>query len=130
MASSKTPSSTSWLGRESRARNFTKIIQSDTRPRVISIEGGFGLGKTTFAKQWAQMLRYEGEKVIEFDAWSTDHTDDPLAAFVGKLLEEMPKKPTNKWSSRRKEAVKGVANLTKLSAITVAKLTFLHDLMA
>jgi len=79
-----------WLGRENRAANFFSIITSLSKAHVISIEAGFGYGKTIFAKKWTEQLRDQKETVITFDAWKADYTDDPLMAFAGKLLDHLP----------------------------------------
>jgi len=77
------------LDRLERAIAFARIVQHSERARVISIEGGFGSGKTFFRTRWAQHLRELGETVVEFDAWKSDHSGDPLAAFSFELLRSL-----------------------------------------
>ncbi|SEB40995.1 hypothetical protein [Rhodobacter sp. 24-YEA-8] len=45
----------------------TSLIKSIDDSKVISIEAGFGHGKTFFRRAWAQQLRASGELVIEID---------------------------------------------------------------
>lgn len=66
--------------------SFTQQIKTIDRSKVISIEAGFGQGKTFFRKAWAQQLRASGEFVIEIDAQQADHTGDPVVTFLGALL--------------------------------------------
>lgn len=77
------------LDRRERANAFARIIQHSERARVISVEGGFGSGKTFFRTRWAQHLRVLGETVVEFDAWKSDHSGDPLSAFSFQLLRSL-----------------------------------------
>lgn len=69
---------------------FSRIVTSDTKAKVITVEAGFGQGKSVFMDAWAKHLTNEGEAVIEFDAWKSDHSDDPLMAFAGALMAKMP----------------------------------------
>ena len=112
-----------WLGRESRAANFSSIITSLSKAHVISIEAGFGYGKTIFAKKWAAQLREQDETVIIFDAWEADHTDDPLLAFTAKLMTHLPPSTQNSLAEydRSNKALKGLGNIVKLSSIALAK---------
>ena len=48
-----------------------------------------GAGKTTFMKMWSQHLRNEGFPVVGFNAWDTDHAEDPFVALVSELTEEL-----------------------------------------
>ncbi len=66
--------------------SFTQLIKTIDHSKVISIEAGFGQGKTFFRKAWAQQLRASGEFVIEIDAQQADHTGDPVVTFLGALL--------------------------------------------
>ena len=46
-----------------------------------------GAGKTTFVRMWKQELENNGYKTLYFNAWETDHFDDPLIAILGELSE-------------------------------------------
>jgi len=69
---------------------FTQIVTHSDAPRVVSIESGYGVGKTTFARLWGQHLRDRGVTVVHFDAWSTDRAADPLIAFMTELARACP----------------------------------------
>ncbi len=113
-----------WLGRESRAANFSSIVTSLSKAHVISIEAGFGYGKTIFAKKWTGQLRDQEETVITFDAWKADHTDDPLMAFAGKLLDHLPPPPEGSSAEEIKgsKVYKALGNITKIACIAGGKL--------
>lgn len=72
--------------------SFTKLIQSIADTKVISIEAGFGHGKTFFRKAWAEHLRQAGEIVVEIDAQQSDHSGEPIITFLGALMAAAPAK--------------------------------------
>lgn len=69
-------------------QTYTHLVQSITDSKVITIEAGFGHGKTFFRKAWAQELSAAGEVVIEIDAQQSDHSGEPVVTFLGALLAE------------------------------------------
>lgn len=77
------------LDRLEHANAFARNIQYSERARVISVEGDFGSGKTFFRTRWAQHLGALGETVVEFDAWKSDRSCDPLSAFSFQLLRSL-----------------------------------------
>lgn len=83
-----TPWEADRLGFARIGQSFTHLVQSITDSKVITIEAGFGHGKTFFRKAWAQELRAAGEVVIEIDAQQSDHSGEPVVTFLGALLAE------------------------------------------
>lgn len=77
------------LGYRELGETFTNLVTSITDTRVISIEAGFGHGKTFFRKNWAQQLRDAGEVVLEIDAMLSDHSGEPVVTFLGAMLEQI-----------------------------------------
>lgn len=67
-------------------QSFTHLVQSISESKVITVEAGFGHGKTFFRTAWAQELRAAGEVVIEIDAQQSDHSGEPVVTFLGALL--------------------------------------------
>ncbi|TNE69507.1 MAG: NTPase [Rhodobacteraceae bacterium] len=84
------------LGYEKLGETFTRLIQTVDDSKVISIEAGFGHGKTFFRKAWAEHLRQSGEVVVEVDAQRSDHSGDPVVTFLGALLALLPEEEKNK----------------------------------
>jgi KAP family P-loop domain len=70
---------------------FTNLIKTLDESRVISIEAGFGRGKTFFRRAWAQQLRNSGEIVVVVDAQKSDHSGDPLITLLAALVEALPR---------------------------------------
>lgn len=91
------------LGRLKYARALEKIISRNHQGGVISLNGKWGTGKTTFVRMFAQMLENKGYPTILFNAWETDFISDPLIALIGEL------EAVNKQSIRALEAVRDAA---------------------
>ncbi|MBY5986356.1 P-loop NTPase fold protein [Roseovarius atlanticus] len=100
---------------------FTNLIKSIDGAKVISIEAGFGWGKTFFRRAWAEHLRQEDEVVIEIDAQQSDHSGDPVVTFLGALMLALPDNQQSAflkaWSSGKKLAWGGM----KIGASVVAR---------
>ncbi|MGC1498104.1 MAG: P-loop NTPase fold protein [Sulfitobacter sp.] len=79
--------------------------------RTISIEAGYGRGKTFFRERWARQLEAAGECVVQIDARLSDHSGDPVVTFLGALLGLVPEKDTKKreavYSAGKKILVAG-----------------------
>ncbi|KJZ23470.1 P-loop NTPase fold protein [Tritonibacter mobilis] len=83
------------LGYKEVGETFTTLVKSvkdDTK--VISIEAGYGRGKTFFRKHWAKHLSYD-EVVIQIDAHLSDHSGDPVLTFIGALVDALPEGETS-----------------------------------
>ncbi|NHM20690.1 NTPase [Epibacterium mobile] len=79
------------LGYKEVGETFTTLVKSvkdDTK--VISIEAGYGRGKTFFRKHWAKHLSDQDEVVIQIDAHLSDHSGDPVLTFIGALVDALP----------------------------------------
>ena len=77
------------LGRKEPAEILTRLVCSFDGPCVIAIDAAWGKGKTTFLQMWTQHLRNEGCPVVDFNAWETDFSDNPLLALTDELIEEL-----------------------------------------
>ena len=92
------------LGFKERGVAFTNLITSITDHRTISIEAGYGRGKTFFREAWAKQLEAVGECVVQIDARLSDHSGDPVVTFLGALLGMVPEQ-----ESKRRDAAFGMA---------------------
>lgn len=108
------------LGRKPRIEALSQLIRNEEGPAVISVNGGFGSGKSAFLKMLAANLRLQdGIEVQEFNAWQQAHTTDPLIDIVAALTyghqdREPLMQIVRKFGWR---VVKGVAGST-LSAVS------------
>lgn len=76
------------LGREKFASILTDIVtfygQSGC---VMSLNGEWGTGKTTFVKMWKAQLALKGFQTLYYNAWTSDYLSDPLIALSSELME-------------------------------------------
>lgn len=89
---------------------FQNLVQTLDEAKVISIEAGFGRGKTFFRHEWAKQLRASGEVVIEVDAQQSDHSGDPIVTLLAALVEALPKdegRETKSFAKTKKFGVIG-----------------------
>jgi hypothetical protein len=73
---------------------------------VLSLNSGFGSGKSTFFEMWANKLTSSGDnvfKVVSINAWESDFQGDPLLAIVSYLLQVFP---PSKGSKKDIESIK------------------------
>ena len=105
------------LGYKAIGETFTNLIKSVNSAKVISIEAGFGRGKTFFRKAWSEHLRQAGEVVIEIDVQQSDHSGDPVVTLLGALVDAMPKTDDDKG----KKALDSVKKIGGIGARIAAK---------
>ena len=82
---------------------LTQLVDSIEGPCVLALDAPWGAGKTTFLKIWAQCLRNEGFPVVGFNAWDTDHAEDPFVALVAELTEALSVYRGNSITEKIKE---------------------------
>lgn len=73
------------LDRSTGAKNLTRLIATVENPFVLSVEGGWGTGKTTFLKMWQRQLEKDGFVTIYFSAWENDFAEDPFVSLIGEI---------------------------------------------
>ncbi|WP_319531351.1 P-loop NTPase fold protein [uncultured Cohaesibacter sp.] len=108
------------LGYSEIGHTFTNLIKSIDTSKVISIEAGFGRGKTFFRERWAKHLRQSGEVVVEIDVQQSDHSGDPVVTVLGALVEALPKRDKGKGQ----EAFESAKKLGAIGFRTAAKVVF------
>lgn len=110
------------LQREECAKRLTQVIEGQTEPLTISVNGSWGTGKTFLLKRWKAQLELESKeedkkyKVIYFNAWEDDYLKDPLLSIIGQLFNEIPKDGV----------FKNIIPVIKENAIQIAKFTARH----
>ncbi len=73
------------LDRKREVDNLSVLLRNISTPIVLSINGSWGSGKTTFVELLEFSLRSDGCNTIYFNAWETDFATDPLLAFLGEM---------------------------------------------
>lgn len=92
------------LEREKYADILTNIICTHADGFVMSIDGKWGSGKSTFINMWQQKLREDDFEVIHFNAWENDFEKDPLIALLGEI-KTLTGKDSNQYNILLKKAV-------------------------
>ena len=88
----KQPWSDDVLERKEVADRLTRIIEGQEVPFVISVDGGWGTGKTFLLRRWQQDLENRGWQAIYFNAWEDDFASDPLISITGQFSEHFEKR--------------------------------------
>lgn len=74
------------LGRAQYAVTLANIVNAYSETGcVLSVNGEWGTGKTTFIKMWQAYLMQHKFRTIYFNAWETDYIEDPLISLLGEL---------------------------------------------
>ncbi len=85
------------LNRQPIIDNLTLLIENTKEPLTMSINGGWGSGKTTFVQLWQENLEAKNIHSIYFSAWEDDFSKEPLISILGeinKYIEEKFEKPS------------------------------------
>lgn len=112
------------LESEKFAGRLTGLVQGQTEPLTIALNGAWGSGKTFLLKRWCADLKEQGHTAIYFNAWEDDHLDDPLVAIIGQLWLELKGSSSEEVWAGMKEAcfplIKGTALTTAKNWIQIA----------
>ena len=88
---------------------------------VLSINGSWGTGKTTFLKMWEQSLKNDGLTTIYFSAWEDDYCDDPLISLVGQIRHALKEGDWKEMGNTLKEIIK--PSVAKIAFAALSQLT-------
>jgi hypothetical protein len=108
------------LDRKKCADTLTNLVQNSPGPLVISLNGGWGTGKTVFLKIWNQVLQNSGFTTIYFNAWQDDYIHDPLIAIIGQIFNELKDSDLKKIAKSIKECAAPVFRATIFNALRTA----------
>ena len=89
------------------------VADSEDDP-VVVLDGGWGSGKTTFALQWAGLLRRRGNAVLYFDAFACDHQEDAFLAFAEEVYcfaekEDVARERLRSFAAKGATAIKAAS---------------------
>lgn len=105
------------LNRKPNAAVLTQIVKNYADGFVMSVNGAWGTGKSTFVKMWAAHLEQQNIKSIYFNAWENDFISDPMVALLGELQQlkttETAKTLNSILDIGSKIAAKAIPALTK-----------------
>lgn len=108
------------------AENLTKIIESQNKPMVISLDSDWGTGKTTFVTMWKDLLDNDSNynskfKTLYFNAWENDYIKDPLLAIFSEI-ETQIKEDDPKLKQQFDKVKSIIKPCAKLAATTGLKI--------
>lgn len=100
--------------------DFAEFIEQDIQANshkfkdqsyTISLNSGYGYGKTWFLEMWSDRLKKKSKdkyEVVFIDAWKTDYCKTPIVALISSFLKSLNKEEDVATSIY--EAIKDVGN--------------------
>jgi predicted KAP-like P-loop ATPase len=73
------------LQRRAFGEALSNLVLRSTDELVISLDGKWGEGKTTFVKMWQGLLKEQGVPSIYIDAFQNDYTDDAFISIASAI---------------------------------------------
>ncbi len=65
---------------------LTNMICGLSQPLTLVLDGPWGSGKSTFARQWEGYLRSQSVPVIYYDAFANDHSENPFISIAAEII--------------------------------------------
>src|SRR5690349_19066542 len=75
------------FGRKNFGIALANIVKNSADPLVISLDGNWGEGKSTFVKTWQKILDKEKVPNIYIDAFASDYVDDAFMVVAGAITD-------------------------------------------
>jgi len=91
------------LERASYGESLMNLVSRSTDELVISLDGKWGEGKSTFIKMWRGMLTENGIHSIYIDAFSTDYVDDAFISIASVVTNYFEKNIAESESKKLEE---------------------------
>ncbi len=110
------------LGRKDFVEILTRLIVSIEGPCVLAVDAGWGNGKTTFLRIWAQHLRNLGFPVVEFNAWETDFSGEPFVALSTELTESLKACSSGTVAEKLSDTTKAAKELLRRAVPGIVRL--------
>lgn len=105
------------FGRKKFGIALANIVKNSKAPLVISLDGNWGEGKSTFVKAWQKILDEEKTPNIYIDAFASDYVDDAFMVVAGAITDYVSENAPTKKSKEFIEKAKNVgAHVLSLSA--------------
>ena len=108
------------LGRSDIEPSLTQLISRSSSSFVLSIDGAWGTGKTTFLDMWKVKLEHEKHICLKFNAWETDFAEDPLIVLVHELSTKL-KEVNNVFNPTAENLRKATGSILKRSIPAAVK---------
>ena len=109
------------LERRKIAEALTNLVYDQSESLVVSLNGGWGTGKTFLLTRWQQDLKNKEFEAIYFNAWEDDFCADPLVSIIGQLGKSL--KARGGFKDILKKIGKAAKPLIITSVLSVLKQT-------
>lgn len=108
------------MGRADHAKNLTRFLvhKGQEGSYVLNLNATWGTGKTYFLRRWVKEIE-ERYPAVYIDAWSSDHSSDPLLSVVSEVKKELHK--LKNISEVEHRLFEGVAKTVKAAAPSLIK---------
>ncbi|MCU0119953.1 KAP family NTPase [Pseudomonas sp. B2M1-30] len=88
------------------AQSLTNLVRKTNDPLVISLNGHWGEGKTSFVRAWQTLLDESNVPNIYIDAFASDYVDDAFMVVAGAITDyvqqKIPKDKTEVFLNKAK----------------------------
>ncbi|WP_418512146.1 KAP family P-loop NTPase fold protein [Corallibacter sp.] len=91
------------LGRSNFGQSLLNLVCQSSDELVISLDGKWGEGKTTFVKMWKGMLNQADVPSIYIDAFANDYIDDAFIAVASAITTYIELNSVNPDAQKSKE---------------------------
>lgn len=108
------------LDRKKEVKNLSKIIEAINQPFVLSINGQWGSGKTTFIHLWKSYLDANGYVTLYYNSWENDSSKDPLISIIGEIQQQITKRFNQQGLTRIFNRLKKTSGKILLKSIPTA----------
>lgn len=108
------------MGRAGHAQHMTQFLikKGLETSYVLNLNAKWGTGKTYFLRRWVAEIE-DLYPTVYIDAWSSDHSDDPLLSVVSEVRKTLH--ALRNMTELEAELFKGVAKAVKAAAPAVVK---------
>lgn len=91
------------LGRSEFGQSLLNLVSQSNDELVISLDGKWGEGKTTFVKMWQGMLTQSDVPNIYIDSFANDYIDDAFIAVASAITTYIEENSINPDEEKAKE---------------------------
>lgn len=111
------------LGRAVHVGNLATLLANSPEGLVLSVDGPWGAGKSTFLGMLAATLRKRGHQTLSFNAWEQDYVPDPLVALLGQLSSHLKQLKPKTGSAAARAKKLGLSALRRGGPVAIRALT-------
>src|SRR5690554_6296690 len=91
------------LGRSDFGQSLLNLVSQSSDELVISLDGKWGEGKTTFVRMWQGMLTQAQIPNVYIDAFANDYIDDAFIAVASAITTYIDENSVNPDEKKSKE---------------------------